>query len=120
MRRLEERARDDIAEMAFAMALGPAWSRGSPSSPQVPILSAVIEADTAEGDTLIHEQRMTPADYAFDRAALREMLTRTGAEQGLPAELFERIESAVDALPGGRIEDFVALFTAIEPRRAAA
>lgn len=90
------------------------------TDPQVPILSAVIEADTAAGDTLVHEQHMTPADYAFDHATLRELLTRTGAEQGLPGELFERIERAVDALPGGRIEDFVSLFTAIEPRRAAA
>ena len=63
---------------------------------------------------------MTPADYAFDRAALRELLTRIGAEQGLPSALFERIERAVDALPGGRIEDFTTLFAAIEQRRAAA
>ena len=90
------------------------------TDPKVPILSAVIEADTAAGDTLVHEQRMTPTDYAFDRATLRELLTQTGAEQGLPGELFERIERAVDALPGGRIEDFIGLFTAIEPRRAAA
>jgi len=86
----------------------------------VPVLSAVIEADTVDGKTLVHEQRMTPVDYAFDRATLRELLTRTGAEQGLPGALFAQIEHAIDALPGGRIEDFVALFTAIEPKRAAA
>jgi 2-methylcitrate dehydratase PrpD len=90
------------------------------TDPGVPILSAVIEVDIATGETLVHEQRMTPADYAFDRATLRELLTRIGAEQGLPGELFERIERAVNALPGGRIEDFVALFTAIEPKRVAA
>jgi 2-methylcitrate dehydratase PrpD len=90
------------------------------TDPDVPVLSAIIEADTTDGTTHLHEQRMTPADYAFDRATLRELLTRTGAEQGLEAALFERIERAVDALPNGRIEDFTGLFTAIAPRRAAA
>ena len=60
------------------------------------------------------------ADYAFDRATLRELLTRTGAEQGLEQRLFERIEHVVDALPNGSIEDLVGLFTAIEPHRVAA
>lgn len=90
------------------------------TDPDVPVLSAILEADTAGGTTHVHKQRMTPADYAFDRATLRELLTRTGAEQRLEAALFERIEHVVDTLPGGRIEDFVELFTAIEPRRAAA
>ena len=90
------------------------------TDPGVPVLSAIIEADTADGATHRHEQRMTPADYAFDRATLRELLTRTGAEQGLEPGLFERIERVVDALPNGRIEEVVGLFTAIEPRRVAA
>lgn len=90
------------------------------TDPQVPVLSAIIEVDTASGETLVHEQRMTPADFAFDRPTLRELLVRIGAEQGLPAELFSRIERAADALPGGRIEDFVSLFAGIGSQRAAA
>lgn len=80
------------------------------SDANIPILSAIIEAELESGETLIHEQRMTPKDYAFDRPTLRELLERTGAEQALPAALFDRIEAAADALPGGKIEDFTALF----------
>lgn len=87
------------------------------SDANIPILSAIIEADLEGGDTLIHEQRMTPKDYAFDRATLRELLVRTGAEQGLPVGLFERIEAAADALPGGSIEDFITLFAEL-PRHS--
>ena len=87
------------------------------SDAKIPILSAIIEADMEDGETLIHEQRMTPQDYAFDRPTLRELLVRTGAEQGLPASLFTRIEAAADALPGGIIEDFTALFAEL-PRHS--
>lgn len=87
------------------------------SDANIPILSAIIEADLESGETLVHEQRMTPKDYAFDRPTLRELLERTGAEQGLPAALFDRIEAAADALPGGKIEDFTALFAEL-PRHS--
>lgn len=90
------------------------------TDPGVPVLSAVIEADTLDGETLVQEQRMTPADYAFDRTTLRELLVRIGSEQGLPASLFDRIERVVGALPNGRIEDIVGLFAEIEGRRHAA
>lgn len=87
------------------------------SDANIPILSAIIEADLESGETLVHEQRMTPKDYAFDRPTLRELLERTGAEQGLPAALFDRIEAAADALAGGKIEDFTALFAQL-PRHS--
>ena len=90
------------------------------TDPGVPVLSAVLEADTLDGETLVHEQRMTPADYAFDRATLRELLGRIGSEQGLPRSLFERIEAVVDALPHGAIAEVVGLFSEIEGRRRAA
>lgn len=80
------------------------------TDPDVPVLSAIIEADTADGDTHIHEQRMEPADYAFDRPTLRALLTRIGREQAVAEAVFGRIEAVVDRLPEGRIEDVVALF----------
>ena len=86
------------------------------TDPDVPVLSAIIEAKTGDGRVHVHEQRMTPADYAFDRPTLHALLTRIGREQGLPDALFERIGAIVDRLPSGRIEDLVALFD----RKAAA
>ncbi|CAN7348634.1 MmgE/PrpD family protein [Bosea sp. LjRoot9] len=90
------------------------------TDPEVPVLSAVLEADTVSGARHVHAQTMTPADYAFDRATLRELLTRIGAEQRLRPELFERIERVVDALPDGGVREIVDLFAAIEPHRRAA
>ena len=80
------------------------------SDASVPTLSAVIEADTEEG-TIIHEQRMTPADYAYGRAAVSDMLRRIGREQRIPQVAFDRIERFVDRLPGGSIADAIEAFT---------
>jgi len=80
------------------------------SDPAVPQLCAVIEADTA-GGTLVHEQRMTAADYAYDRATVSAMLRRIGREQNLPAEAFSRIEAFADGLPDGAIVDTIAPFS---------
>jgi hypothetical protein len=69
----------------------------------------VIEADTANG-TKVQEQRMTAADYAYDRATLSKMLRRIGDEQGVPPAAFTRIEEFADRLPQGAIADAVASF----------
>lgn len=79
------------------------------TDPSVPVLSAVIEVDTAAG-TLVHEQRMTPADYAYDRRTLSALLRRIGAEEGVPDKAFDRVEAFVAGLPAGRIEDVVEAF----------
>lgn len=79
------------------------------SDASVPTLSAVIEADTDNG-TLIQEQRMTPADYAYGRAEVSQMLRRIGREQHVSQAAFERIESFADRLPGGGIADAVGAF----------
>lgn len=79
------------------------------SDASVPTLSAVLEADTDDG-TLIHEQRMTPADYAYSRAAVSDMLRRIGREQGVPPAAFDRIESFADRLPAGSITDAIGAF----------
>lgn len=77
--------------------------------PAVPQLCAVIEADTANG-TRMHEQRMTPADYAYDRATVSQMLRRIGGEQAVPPAAFSRIEDFADGLPQGVIADAISSF----------
>lgn len=77
--------------------------------PAVPQLCAVIEADTASG-TKVHEQRMSPADYAYDRATVSQMLRRIGGEQAVPPAAFARIEDFADRLPQGAISDAISSF----------
>jgi 2-methylcitrate dehydratase PrpD len=89
------------------------------ADPSVPVLSAIIEADVAQG-TRIHEQAMTPADYAYDRATLATMLRRIGAEQNLPMTVFERLEAFVDRLPTGDIGEVLAAFALMPDPRAVA
>lgn len=59
-------------------------------------LCCAIELDLEEGGTLAHEQRMTAADYAYDREGVRALVRRVGAESGIGAEVFERLERGVD------------------------
>lgn len=80
------------------------------SDPSVPTLCAVIEADTKEG-TVVHEQRMTAADYAYDRPAVSRMLRRIGREQSVSAEAFDRIEGFADRLPQAAIHDAISSFS---------
>ena len=89
------------------------------ADPSVPVLSAIIEADVTQG-TRIHEQAMTPADYAYDRATLATMLRRIGAEQNLPMTVFERLEAFVDRLPTGDIGEVLAAFALMPDPRAVA
>lgn len=85
------------------------------ADPSVPVLSAIIEADTAAG-TIAHEQRMTPQDYAYDRKSLAAMLRRIGDGEGVPPEAFDRVEAFADGLPSGRIEDIVDAFQMVSAR----
>lgn len=79
------------------------------SDAAVPTLCAVIEADTATG-TKVQEQRMTPADYAYDRATVSTMLRRIGREQNVPPAAFDRIERFVDRLPAGNVAEAIGAF----------
>ncbi|MGB9118366.1 MmgE/PrpD family protein [Bradyrhizobium sp.] len=83
------------------------------SDPAVPQLCAVIEADTA-GGSLVHEQRMTAADYAYDRATVSTMLRRIGREQSVPPDAFARIESFAERLPGGAIAEAISAFSLVK------
>ena len=88
------------------------------TDPGVPVLSAIIEVDTAQG-TRRREQKMTPADYAYDRARLAAMLRRIGAEEGVPMAAYDRLEAFVDHLPAGDITDVIAAFSLLPCPHAA-
>ena len=86
----------------------------------VPTLSAVIEADTTAGRTVVQDQQMTARDYAYDRATVSKMIRRIGNEQDVPATAFDRIETFVDRWPASSIDDVLKSFAMIEPKRKAA
>ena len=90
------------------------------TDPDVPVLSAVIEAETDDGQVHLREQRMTTADYAYDRAGVSALVRRIGEEQRVPAAAFDRLEAFVDRLPNASIDEVLASFAMLMPRRAAA
>jgi 2-methylcitrate dehydratase PrpD len=89
------------------------------TDPSIPILSAVIEAETAAGEKLVREQPMTAADYAYDLPILSAMLRRIGNEEGVPMSAFDRLERFVERLPQGSIDDAISVFT-LAPSQARA
>ena len=89
------------------------------SDPSIPILSAIIEAETADGGKQVREQRMTAADYAYDLPTLSAMLRRIGGEEGVPMSAFDRLERFVERLPQGAIDDAISVFT-LAPSQARA
>jgi 2-methylcitrate dehydratase PrpD len=89
------------------------------SDASVPTLSAIIEAEMADGAVQVREQRMTAADYAYDMATLSAMLRRIGGEEGVPMSAFDRLERFVERLPQGSIDDAISVFT-LAPSQARA
>jgi 2-methylcitrate dehydratase PrpD len=90
------------------------------SDKKVATLSTVIEAETADGRTLLQDQRMTVRDYAYDRAGVSQLVRRIGAEQNVPSVAFDRLEAFVDRWPTSSIEEVLAAFAMLEPKRKAA
>ncbi len=86
----------------------------------VPILSAVIEAEMADGRRIVREQPMTTADYNYDRAGVSSLVRRIGREQGVPAQAFDAIERFVDRLPDSALSDVLGSFRLLERARRAA
>ena len=82
----------------------------------VPTLCAVISATLSDGTEIVQDQRMTTDDYAYDRAGVSALVRRIGAEEGVPAAAYDRIEAFVGALPDASIADAVDAF-ALLPRR---
>ena len=89
------------------------------SDADVPTLCCKIEVDTADGSTLLQEQRMSFADYSFDRAAVSTLIRRIGREQAVPAAAYDRLEAFVAGLPNGNIAELLQAF-ALLPRTNAA
>ncbi len=58
----------------------------------VPVLSCVIEAETADGARVVQDQRMTVADFSYDWETDSKLVRRIGAETGVPAAAYDRIE----------------------------
>ena len=81
----------------------------------VPTLCCRIELTTADGRTLVQDQRMTTRDFAFDRKGVSALVRRIGAEQSVPAKAYEAIEKFVDHLPGGDIQEVMRAFALLHP-----
>jgi 2-methylcitrate dehydratase PrpD len=85
----------------------------------VPVLSAVIEAETADGRRHVREQRMTTDDYAYDRAGVSQLVRRIGREEDVPPAAFDRLERFVERLPNASLDDVLGSFAMLGQRRAA-
>jgi 2-methylcitrate dehydratase PrpD len=90
------------------------------SDPDVHTLSAVIEADTMEGRTVVQNQPMTTKDFAYDRQTVSKLIRRIGNEQDVPTAAFDRLEAFVDRWPAASIGEVLTTFAMIEPQRKAA
>jgi 2-methylcitrate dehydratase PrpD len=85
----------------------------------VPTLCAVIEIETQDGRIHTRDQRMTPADYAYDRAKVSNLVRRIGAEEKVPSSAYDLLERFVERLPNGSLEEVFTSFAMIEERMAA-
>lgn len=90
------------------------------SDPSVPTLSTIIEADTAQGRTIVQNQPMTTKDFAYDRQTVSKLIRRVGREQEVPGAAFDRLEVFVDRWPTASIGEVLMSFSMIEPKRKAA
>ncbi len=89
------------------------------SESAIPTLCCTIEVDTEDGRTLVQEQRMGFADYAYDSAGVSALIRRIGREQAVPEAAYDRLESFIAKLPHGSIADLLQVF-ALLPRTNAA
>ncbi len=87
---------------------------------EVPTLCCRIEARTRDGRTVSRDQRMTFADYGYDRAGVSSLVRRIGAETGVAPRAYDRLERFVERLPDGDIEDVLASFAELPRGRRAA
>jgi 2-methylcitrate dehydratase PrpD len=89
------------------------------SDAAIPTLCCTIEVDTDDGRTLVQNQHMRFADYAYDRAGVSALIRRIGREQAVPESAYDRLEAFVAGLPHGSIADLLQAF-ALLPRTNAA
>ena len=76
----------------------------------VPVLSSIIEVETADHRRVVREQRMTAADYGYDRATVSALVRRIGGEESVPPAAFDAIEDFVARLPDAPIRQVVDAF----------
>ena len=92
---------------------------GLVTDPSVPVLSAIIEAETEDGRRHVHEQRMTTDDYAYDRRGVSALVRRIGREEAVPTAAFDRLERFVERLPNAALDDVLSSFGMLGQRQAA-
>lgn len=90
------------------------------SDPEIPILSCRIEVETEDGGHLVEDLEMTARDYAFDWRRTSELIRGIGAETGVPASAYDRLEAFCRELPGGAIADVLAAFAELGQLKQAA
>jgi len=84
---------------------------------QTPTLCCRIELRTRGGRALERDQRMTFADYAYDRGGVSRLVRRIGEETGVPTRAYDRLERFVSALPDASIDEVLASFAEL-PRES--
>ncbi len=78
----------------------------------VPRLCCVVDARLRDGTQLAQDQRMSAADYAYDRPTVARLVRRVGAESGVPAAVYDRLEALMGDLHRASIGDVLACFDA--------
>ena len=73
-------------------------------------LCCVIEAKLSDGRTVVQDQKMTVADYAYDRAGVSSLVRRVGAESNVPTEVYDRLERFVERPASGGVDELLACF----------
>lgn len=76
-------------------------------------LCCVIEAELVDGTSIVQDQHMTVADYAYDRATVSALVRRIGAETGVPADAYDRLEAFIDHPGNSGIGGVLACFDAL-------
>jgi 2-methylcitrate dehydratase PrpD len=73
-------------------------------------LCCVIEATLADGSSLLQDQRMSVADYAYDRQRVAQLVRRVGAESGVSAAVYQRLEAIADAPERAAVGELIGCF----------
>lgn len=84
----------------------------------VPRLCCVIEAQTADGERIVQDQRMTTDDFAYDRATVSKLVRRIGDETGVPSRAYDLVEAFAEDPGRAGIQSVLKAF-AMLPRAAA-
>jgi len=85
--------------------------------PEVPRLSCRLEVAMEDGQSIVETMTKSWRDYGFDCGQVSKMVRRVGAETGVPAQAYDRLDAFVARLPrGGDIGELVQSFSYIIPK----